>query len=117
MKKAILILLVGSVLMGCSTNPNTPEHTCEVYMSCINAQKWESATQFLFDSTPSLLQLSPLMTKNFQYKKFKFVKADYGQDSSRVRVNGVLIYADETYLDAVFLLEKTQSNSWKIKSI
>ena len=117
MNKTVFTLIAGCILMGCSSTPNAPEHICEVYMSCINSQKWDLASQYVFDTTPSLLQLSPLLTKNYQYKKFKFVQANYGRDSSRVRVNGVLIYADETYLDSVFLLEKDQSHSWKIKSL
>ncbi|GAB4039924.1 MULTISPECIES: hypothetical protein [Spirosoma] len=120
MKPCLSILLISLMSMGCSSNPNTPEHICEVYLSCINAQKWELASRYVFDATPSLLQLSPLLTKNYQYRKFNFYRADYGKDSSRVRVKGVLIYADETYLDSVFLLEKdsTQTpNAWKIKSL
>ncbi|MVM42007.1 hypothetical protein GO730_37375 [Spirosoma sp. HMF3257] len=120
MKTTLPLLLICLMVMGCSSKPNAPEHICAVYLSCINAQKWELASRYVFDETPSLLQLSPLLTKNYQYKKFNFIRADYGKDSSRVRVNGVLIYADETYLDSVFLLEKDSTqfpNTWKIKSL
>ena len=117
MKRAFLILATAFTVQACSTNPNTPEHICEVYMSCINNQKFDLAAKYIFDTTPSLIQLSPLMTKNYQYKSLTISTTDYGIDSSRVRVKSVIYYKDGTYLDTVFLLEKHNQNAWKIKSI
>lgn len=117
MKRALLILVAVFIVQACSTNSNTPEHICEVYMSCINNQKFDLAAQYVFDTTPSLIQLSPLLTKNYQYKSLTISNLDYGIDSSRVRVKSVIYYKDGTYLDTVFLLEKHNENAWKIKSI
>ena len=119
MKRAFLLLAIISVnvFQACSSNPYTPEHTCDVFMSCINSQKWDLASEYVFDTMPSLLQLSPLLTKNYQYKKLVITKADFGKDSSMVRMQSVVYYKDGTYLDALFVLQKDSSNQWKIKSI
>ena len=119
MKRAFLLLAIisANVFQGCSSNPYTPEHICDVYMSCINSQKWDLASQYVFDTTPSLLQLSPLLTKNYQYKKLTISQADFGKDSSMVRLKSVIYYKDGTYSDALFVLEKNSLHQWKIKSI
>lgn len=117
MKKATVFLFIVGVVMGCSSNPNTPEHICEVYMTCINAQKWDLASKYISDTNRHLLQISPLLTKNYQYRKFEFVKNEYAVDSNRVRVHSMLIYTDDTYYDSVFLLEKDPLNTWKICSL
>lgn len=117
MKRAFLFVIAVFVIQACSSNPYTPEHICEVYMSCINNQKFDLASEYVFDTTPSIVQLSPLLTKNYQYKSLTISDTDFGKDSSRVRVKSVLYYKDGTYLDTVFLLEKNAKNEWKIKSI
>lgn len=117
MKRLLIMFATACMIQGCSSNPYSPEHICEVYLSCINNHKFDLASQYVFDTTPSLLQLSPLLTKNYQYQSLTISNKAFGKDSSRVRVKSVIYYKDGSYLDAVFLLEKDPQNSWKIKSI
>lgn len=112
MRKYWLMLLC---LQGCLAQPDTPEHTCEVYMTCIQAQKWTLAEQLLADP-PSYLQLSALLTKNYTLKSFQVDQVEYGRDSTATRVTGTAYYRDNTYLERVFVLYRLH-NQWKIKSI
>ncbi len=112
-----LLLCIGLWLLGCSSFPNSPDHVCGVYMSCVNAQKWDLAERYVYDGSTSLLQLSPLLTKNYNFKSLSVTHVEYGRDSLRARVHSQLTYKDGTALDMVFLLEKDSTQLWKIKSI
>lgn len=116
MRKLLLISLLAGMGWGCSEQPNSPEHVCETYLACINAQKWDLASRYIFDS--SILSLSSQVTKKYQWNKVRFLRTAYATDSTKVRLNSVLLYNDDTYLDLVFFLEKEQATQqWKIRSL
>ncbi|GAB3283787.1 hypothetical protein GCM10027347_60530 [Larkinella harenae] len=117
MKRIVLVGSMLPLLLGCSTRPNAPEHICAVYLQCINAKQWDLASRYVVNANPSMLQLTPLLTKNYRFQRFRWTKTEYAQDSSRVRVHSTLTYADDTYLDSVFLLEKDPLTGWKIRSL
>lgn len=116
MRTILLGCLLVTMGWGCSTTPNSPEHVCETYLTCINAQKWGLASRYIFDS--SILALSSQVTKKYQWKKVKITHTAYSTDSTKVRLNSMLLYTDDTYLDLVFFLEKEPATQhWKIRSL